>query len=142
VGLLFKTLPRDPEFCVELDASQTIVGGRKNLSFARLQPRNRKHASPGAKDVADVLGGKVIHGYEGDPATSLMTRRNPRNSTSQLTTSSVSEFSTKQLSNRTWSDFERLFETHPAPGAHPCWCMYNHREGVEKKTSRAIWIKR
>ena len=41
-------------------------------------------------------------------------RRNPRNSTSQLTASSVSEFSTEQLSKRTWSDFERLFETHPA----------------------------
>jgi ribosomal protein S18 acetylase RimI-like enzyme len=69
-------------------------------------------------------------------------RRNPRNSTSQLTASSVSEFSTKQLSIRTWRDFERLFETHPAPGTYPCWCMYNHRNGVEKKTSRAIWVKR
>jgi len=61
-------------------------------------------------------------------------RPNPRNYTSQLTASSVSEFSTKQLSKRTWSDFERLFETHPAPGAYPCWCIYNHRSGGEKKT--------
>jgi ribosomal protein S18 acetylase RimI-like enzyme len=55
----------------------------------------------------------------------------------------VLEFSTKQLTRRTWSDFERLFETHPAPGAYPCWCMHNHRSGQEKKTtSRATWIKR
>ena len=70
-------------------------------------------------------------------------RRNPRNPASQLTAYSVTEFSTKQLSKRTWSDFERLFDTHPAPGAYPCWCMHNHRSGVEKKsTPRAIWIKR
>jgi hypothetical protein len=38
---------------------------------------------------------------------------------------------------------ERLFETHPAPGAYPCWCMHNHRSGVDKKsTPRAIWINR
>ena len=69
-------------------------------------------------------------------------RPNPRNSSSQLTASSVSEFSTKQLSKRTWSDFERLFESHPAPGAYPCWCIYNHRSGGEKKTPRVIWIRR
>jgi len=40
-------------------------------------------------------------------------RPNPRNS-SKLTASSGLEFSTKQLSKRTLSDFERLFETHPA----------------------------
>jgi ribosomal protein S18 acetylase RimI-like enzyme len=55
----------------------------------------------------------------------------------------VTKFATKQLSKRTWSDFERLLETHPAPGAYPCWCMHNHRSGWEKKsTSRAIWIQR
>ena len=70
-------------------------------------------------------------------------RRIPRSSTSQLAACSVSEFSTKQLSKRTWRDFERLFETHPAPGACPCWCMHNHRSGREKKsTPRAVWIKR
>ncbi len=26
-------------------------------------------------------------------------------------------------------DFEKLLETHPAPGAYSCWCMYNHRPG-------------
>ena len=73
---------------------------------------------------------------------SFLMTGNRRKSSSQLTASSVTEFSTKQLSKRTWSDFERLFETHPAPGAHPCWCMHNHRSGREKKTtSRGIWIK-
>ena len=37
------------------------------------------------------------------------------------------EFHTKQLTKRTLPDFERLFETHPAPGAFPCWCMHSHR---------------
>jgi len=63
---------------------------------------------------------------------------------SQLTSARVSEYSTKQLSERTWRDFERLFETHPAPGAYPCWCMYNHRCGPEpreKRDSRAKWIE-
>ena len=54
----------------------------------------------------------------------------------------VDQLSTKQLSKRTWSDFERLFKAHPAPGAYPCWCMHNHRSGLEKKTPRAIWIER
>ncbi len=39
----------------------------------------------------------------------------------------VSEYVTKELSKKNLRDFERLFETHPAPGAFPCWCMYNHR---------------
>src|SRR6184192_596094 len=52
---------------------------------------------------------------------------------SQLTSARVSEYSTKQLSERTWRDFERLFETHPAPGAYPCWCMYNHRCGPNRE---------
>jgi GNAT superfamily N-acetyltransferase len=34
---------------------------------------------------------------------------------------------TKELTKNTLPDFEKLFETHPAPGAYPCWCMYNHR---------------
>jgi ribosomal protein S18 acetylase RimI-like enzyme len=57
----------------------------------------------------------------------------------------VSEFFTKQLSKKTWRDFERLFETHPAPGAYPCWCMYHHRSGPERKgasDSRALRIER
>ena len=36
-------------------------------------------------------------------------------------------YTTRELSKRTWPDFERLFETHPAPGAYPCWCMHYHR---------------
>jgi GNAT superfamily N-acetyltransferase len=39
------------------------------------------------------------------------------------------KLSTKDLSRSKWRDFERLFETHPAPGAYPCWCMYNHYSG-------------
>jgi GNAT superfamily N-acetyltransferase len=41
----------------------------------------------------------------------------------------VPRYLTKELSKKTWPDFERLFETHPAPGAYPCWCMYNHLSG-------------
>lgn len=37
------------------------------------------------------------------------------------------EYTTKELTKDTWPDFERLFETHPAPGANPCWCMHYHR---------------
>jgi len=37
------------------------------------------------------------------------------------------EFFTKELTRDTWPDFEKLFETHPAPGANPCWCMHYHR---------------
>ncbi len=40
-----------------------------------------------------------------------------------------SRFTTRELSDETWPDFVKLFETHPAPGAYPCWCMYNHRPG-------------
>lgn len=56
-----------------------------------------------------------------------------------------SEYSTKPLSKRTWADFERLFGTHPAPGAYPCWCMHNHRSGSTPKgqgESRNAWIER
>ena len=37
------------------------------------------------------------------------------------------EYTTKELTKDTWPDFERLFETHPTPGANPCWCMHYHR---------------
>jgi GNAT superfamily N-acetyltransferase len=50
------------------------------------------------------------------------------------------QYSTKELTKRTLPDFERLFETHPAPGAFLCWCMYHHRAGsstVKKGDSRA-----
>ncbi len=46
-----------------------------------------------------------------------------------LMASQVSGYTTKELSKKTLPDFERLFETHPAPGAYPCWCMHNHRPG-------------
>ncbi len=39
----------------------------------------------------------------------------------------VQGYSTKELTGDTLPDFERLFETHPAPGAYQCWCTYNHR---------------
>ncbi len=39
----------------------------------------------------------------------------------------VPGYSTKELTADTLPDFERLFETHPAPGAYQCWCLYNHR---------------
>jgi GNAT superfamily N-acetyltransferase len=50
--------------------------------------------------------------------------------------SQVSGYTTKELSKKTWPDFERLFETHPAPGAHPCWCMHNHRPCPLPKSKR------
>lgn len=43
--------------------------------------------------------------------------------------SQVPKYLTRELSKKAWPDFERLFETHPAPGAYPCWCMYNHLSG-------------
>ena len=49
----------------------------------------------------------------------------------------VVERSTQELSPRTWPDFEQLFESHPAPGAYPCRCMYNHRCGPLTKAERA-----
>jgi GNAT superfamily N-acetyltransferase len=74
-----------------------------------------------------------------------MAHRNLKERAAQLTVSGVSEYAVERLSKQTWSDFERLFKTHPAPGAHPCWCMYNHRPGPlpEKKGElRAIQIER
>ena len=44
-----------------------------------------------------------------------------------------------------WCDFERLFKAHPAPGAYPCWCMYNHHQGPatkDKQQSRVIRTER
>jgi ribosomal protein S18 acetylase RimI-like enzyme len=46
------------------------------------------------------------------------------------------EYYTKQLTKRTLPDFEKLFETHPAPGAFPCWCMYNHRPHASPESLR------
>ena len=37
------------------------------------------------------------------------------------------DYSTKELTKETLPDFERLLETHPAPGAFSCWCMYHKR---------------
>ena len=44
-------------------------------------------------------------------------------------TSQVPKYLTRELSKKTWPDFERLFETHPGAGAYPCWCTYNHLSG-------------
>src|SRR5215470_527499 len=74
-----------------------------------------------------------------------MMARNRKRPTSQFTASGVAAYSTEQLSRQTWSDFERLFETHPAPGAYPCWCTHDHRSGPapEKQGhSRAAQIER
>ncbi len=55
-------------------------------------------------------------------------------------TTKVASYSTKELSTETLPDFEKFFETHPAPGAYGCWCMYNHRTGPlterERQASR------
>lgn len=51
--------------------------------------------------------------------------RNPLTIQREMTRGSVC--TTKELSVKTLTDFERLFESHPAPGAHPCRCMYNQR---------------
>src|SRR5213080_285404 len=71
--------------------------------------------------------------------------RNRRKANSVITVPRDPEYSTKQLSKGTWRDFERLFETHPAPGAYPCWCMHCHWRGPETKSkgdSRAKLIER
>jgi len=71
--------------------------------------------------------------------------RNRRKANSVITVPRDPEYSTKQLSKGTWRDFERLFETHPAPGAYPCWCMHCHWRGPEAKNkgdSRAKLIER
>jgi len=71
--------------------------------------------------------------------------RNRKEPTSQATSFQVAEYRTKQLSKRTWDDFECLFATHPAPGAYSCWCTYHRRPGPAPKKkggSRAIQIQR
>lgn len=50
--------------------------------------------------------------------------------------SQILRYTTRELSKKTWPDFERLFETHPAPGAYPCWCMHNHRPGPSPASKR------
>ena len=44
--------------------------------------------------------------------------------------SEASRYSTKELSKKTWPDFEKLFQKPGGllgPGVAGCWCMYNHR---------------
>jgi GNAT superfamily N-acetyltransferase len=49
--------------------------------------------------------------------------------------------STKELTESTLPDFEKLFEKHPAPGAYLCWCTYHLRSpqdlARERTRSRA-----
>ncbi len=52
------------------------------------------------------------------------------------------EYTTQELSNKTLPDFKRLFETHPAPGAFGCWCMYNHRSGPLPENQKLPSVKR
>jgi ribosomal protein S18 acetylase RimI-like enzyme len=62
-----------------------------------------------------------------------------------LRASPGSECSTRDLSSKTWLDFERLFESHPAPGAYPCWCMHDHLYGPVRdhnSCSRALKVER
>ncbi len=40
-------------------------------------------------------------------------------------------FTTRPLSPDTLPDFERLFETRPAPEAFACWCLYHHGVGPD-----------
>src|SRR3979409_145997 len=75
--------------------------------------------------------GLVRHAGSYEPASSLMSYpgcRSPMMSPGRPGSRDL-KLSTKDLSRSTWRDFERLFETHPAPGAYPCWCMYNHCSG-------------
>ncbi len=51
-------------------------------------------------------------------------------------------YTTKELSSKTLPDLERLFETHPAPGAFGCWCMYNHRSGPLAEKQKLTSVKR
>ena len=50
--------------------------------------------------------------------------------------SQVSTYTTKELSIKTLPDFDKLFETHPAPGAYTCYCMYNHRQRALPESQR------
>jgi GNAT superfamily N-acetyltransferase len=54
----------------------------------------------------------------------------------------ILEYTTRELSSRTWRDFERLFQTHPAPGAYPCWCMHNHQSGPMPEQKEAPCVTR
>src|SRR5256886_14470344 len=67
--------------------------------------------------------------------------RNRREANSVIAVPRDPEYSTKQLSKGTWRDFERLFETHPAPGAYPCWCMHCHWRGPAAKKKRELRAK-
>lgn len=46
-----------------------------------------------------------------------------------------SHYLIRELSVETWPDFVRLFESHPAPGAHACWCMHNHRPASRSESA-------
>jgi hypothetical protein len=37
-----------------------------------------------------------------------------------------SQFTARELTAESLSDFEHLFDTRPAPGAHRCWCLHHH----------------
>lgn len=45
-------------------------------------------------------------------------------------------YTSRELSSQTLPDFERLLEKHPAPGAFPCWCLYNHRTGTKPEATK------
>jgi ribosomal protein S18 acetylase RimI-like enzyme len=48
----------------------------------------------------------------------------------------VVAYTTRELSSQTLPDFEKLLETHPAPGAFSCWCLYNHRTSAEPEATK------
>lgn len=47
-------------------------------------------------------------------------------------------FTTKELSRRTWPDFERLFAKYNGVQAG-CWCMFYHRPGPIQDLGRQSW---
>lgn len=52
--------------------------------------------------------------------------------------SNAHQFTTRELSNETLPDFEKLLASRPAPGAFTCWCMYNHEGGPSPKEERLL----
>jgi ribosomal protein S18 acetylase RimI-like enzyme len=50
-------------------------------------------------------------------------------------------FKTKELSPRTWPDFERLFAKYNGVQAG-CWCMFYHRPGRIQDSGPASWESR
>ncbi len=50
--------------------------------------------------------------------------------------SEVLEYTTRELSKKTWPDLEKLFEKPRVGDAWWCWCMHHHRPGSSSKNKR------